>query len=402
MRIALWNGSGLDNVGDQLINAVTRKQLQARIPEGRFQSFSPWPGSVTPQRLTIDKKGYWNAHGQFDAIVVGGGALIGGPPFLDPVNQFFLLGPYPERFQDPALIVWNAMCSDAQTLAPTEERWRKFVRTATERVSLLTVRNSRTCSFLRDCGVTKPIKVVPDVAVLAAEPWDRPQTKGKLRIGFAPGRPVFPENFLEKIAANAFSNLGSINPEVVRIVPYSPDAGFDDHQYAASLANRLNEIPDADFFLFGSDSMYGDSITAALMAQKLDGSTYVPLSDPLGADTISTSRSMDCIIAFRLHSCIMALMVGTPFIAVDLYRNEITGTSKLHQLMKDAGLESRYLIMDEMVSQSGRLSHLAQDAIAQGREPVINAHGRLAAQARSHFDALAETIVNQACAPAGQ
>jgi polysaccharide pyruvyl transferase WcaK-like protein len=401
MRIALWNGSGLDNVGDRLINAVTRQELEARIPDAQCHSFSPWPGPVTPDRLTIDKKGYWNAHGQFDVIVVGGGALIGGPPFLDPVNQYFLLGPYPERFQDPALIVWNGMCSDVQTLAPTEERWRKFVCTATDRVSLLTVRNSRTCSFLRECGVTKPIQVVPDAAILAAEPWERPETRGKLRIACAPGRPVFPEKFLTRITANAFANVGSINPDVVRIVPYSPAASFDDHEYASSLADRLKEISDADFFLFGSDSMYGDSITAELMAGQLEGSTYVSLTDPLGADTIARSRTMDCVIAFRLHSCIMALIVGTPFIAVDLYRNEITGTSKLHQLMKDAGLESRYLTIDEVVSDNRRLSNLAQDVVAQGREPVINAHSKLAAQARSHFDALAETIVKHGCLQPG-
>jgi hypothetical protein len=213
---------------------------------------------------------------------------------------------------------------------------------------------------------------------------------------------VFPDNFLDKIAANAFANLASINPEVVRIVPYTPVASFDDREYAGKLVNSLKGIPDADFFLFGADSMYGDSITASLMAEKLNGSTYVPLTGPLGEDTISTSRSMDCIVAFRLHSCIMALIVGTPFVAVDLYKNEITGTSKLHQLMKDAGLESRYLTIDELVSSQGRLSTLVQNAIAEGREPVIKAHSKLAAQARCHFDALAETIQRHAGSAVGK
>jgi polysaccharide pyruvyl transferase WcaK-like protein len=399
MRVALWNGSGLNNVGDHLIDAITRRELQARLPEAQFQSFSPWPGSFTQHRLTIDANGYWNAHGQFDVIVVGGGALIGGPPFLDPSNQFFLLGPYPERFQDSAPVLWNAMCSDAQTLAPTEERWRKFVCSAVSRISLLSVRNWRTHCFLRDCGVTAPMSVVPDVAVLAAEPAVRVRRQQRLRIGIAPGRPVFPQEFLMKIAAYAFSNMSTANPEVIRIVPYSPPAGFDDNRYAEELVNRLREIRDADLVVLGSDSMYGDAITGRLIAEKLGGATYVHLNDPLGADNIALLRSLDCVIVFRLHSAIMALTAGTPFIGVDIYRNEITGTSKLHQFIKESGFESRYLTLDDLVANPGRLANLVEDAAAQGSELVEAAHSRLASRARSHFDIMAQSIAAHAGTP---
>jgi polysaccharide pyruvyl transferase WcaK-like protein len=398
MRVALWNGSGLENVGDRLIDAVTRRELQLRLPEAEFRSFSPWPGPFTRQRLTINSEGYWNAHGQFDVIVVGGGALITGPPFGDPAAQFFLFGPYPKRFRDAAMVIWNAMCSDGQSLAPSEERWRNFICDAARQVTLLTVRNTRTSAFLRECGVTAPISVVPDVAVLAAEPSALANNSGKLRIGIAPGRPVFPDDFLAAIKANVEVIEDHVNESIMRRFRYCPPGPFDDHQYAENLAAALNEIASAEFSVFGSDCMYGDAIPARLLAHKISGARYVHWKDALASDMIASMRELDCILTFRLHASITALATGTPFVAVDLYNDATGGTSKLREFMQEAGLPSRYTTLDALMSDRKLLSHLVANAIYQGREPVHNAHNQLAARARNHFDIMAERIAAHALA----
>lgn len=398
MRVALWNGSGLENVGDRLIDAVTRRELQLRLPEAEFHSFSPWPGTFTRQRLTIDRDGYWNAHGQFDVIVVGGGALITGPPFSDPAAQFFLFGPYPERFHDTAMVMWNAMCSDGQTLAPSKEHWRNFICEAARQVTLLTVRNASTSSYLRQCGVTAPISIVPDVAVLAAQPLSFADRPGKLRIGIAPGRPIFPQNFLSEIKANVEVIEDSVDESVMRRFRYCPPGRFDDDEYAETLAALLKEITRAEFTVFGSDCMYGDAIPARLLAHKIPHTSYVHWRDALGSDMIASMRQMDCVITFRLHASITALAAGTPFIAVDLYKGSAGGTSKLSEFMNETGLASSYTTLDALTRDTKHLSHLVANAVAQGRERVKDAHSRLAAKARDHFDLMAERIAAHALA----
>src|ERR1051325_770120 len=97
LRVALWNASALPNPGDRLIDFVLRKELSDRINDVSFHTFSPWADGRS--NLSIGRDGLWDQHqGEFDAIVIGGGAIITGPPFYSPAEQFFLLGPYPEKF----------------------------------------------------------------------------------------------------------------------------------------------------------------------------------------------------------------------------------------------------------------------------------------------------------------
>src|ERR1700743_841276 len=99
MRIALWNASGLDNLGDRLLDYVNRCELGKRIPQAQFQTFTAWPSAST--RLgKIGREGHWEGERQFDAIGIGGGALLIGPPFVHSSLQTYYLGPYPDRFRD--------------------------------------------------------------------------------------------------------------------------------------------------------------------------------------------------------------------------------------------------------------------------------------------------------------
>src|SRR5690242_7155778 len=113
MRIALWNASGLDNLGDRMLDYVNRRELGRRFSDATFQTFSPWPSAST-RLVSIDRHGRWEGEESFDAIVIGGGALLIGPPFVHPSLQTCYLGPYPDRFRDTCPVFWNAVCCDGQ------------------------------------------------------------------------------------------------------------------------------------------------------------------------------------------------------------------------------------------------------------------------------------------------
>lgn len=336
MRVALWNASGLENLGDRLIDEVTRRELRRRLPNVQLTTFTPWPSSYCTHRLHIDKHGLWPGHNDFDAIVIVGGALITGPPFFDPAGQFFLLGPYPERFQDDALVIWNAMCSDRQLLAPTKANWRAYVHEAVSRVDVLTVRNSSTADFLRSCDVQRHVEIVPDVAVLADAPRQVTAAKSsQLRIGYAPGRPVFPQTFLDEMGRMALLNMPSANPAVVEMSLWADMFPFEEDVYTDRLADSVRALLSlGELELFGFGAMYGDPQVAALVASKVGRARHLRLGDAGGENALERIRALDCLIAFRLHACISALVVGTPFVAIDLYATKEGKTTKLLEFVR--------------------------------------------------------------------
>jgi len=123
----------------------------------------------------------------FDAIVIGGGALLLGPPFRDPSSQFFLLGPDPLSFKDSCPVLWNGVCSGSQYRAPSAPKWRRFMADACARVSYRAVRNEQTRNFLQDCGVEGRIDVIPDVCIAASQAGAVRRRSGRPVIAIAAG-----------------------------------------------------------------------------------------------------------------------------------------------------------------------------------------------------------------------
>jgi polysaccharide pyruvyl transferase WcaK-like protein len=259
-RIALWNASGLRNLGDRLIDEVTRRHLQRRLPKSKCITFTPWPSDYCANRLRIDLDGHWSAEGRFDAIVIGGGALITGPPFADPSAQFFLLGPYPTRFKDRTPIIWSAMCADRYDGARQRPAWRSFIRVAADRVDLCTVRNRRTRRMLEACGVRKSIALVPDVAVLTDVPARPARRSRRLRVGVAVGAPFFPLESIMQFARDAAVNLDVVNRRVVRLANAAIErAAFDEDAYVQALVPLIRRLAaDYSVVLFGFGAVYGD------------------------------------------------------------------------------------------------------------------------------------------------
>lgn len=390
--MALWNASGLPNLGDRLIDEVTRRELGRRLPGAGFTTFTPWPDQRGMRRLRIDAKGRWVGEGRFDAIVVGGGALITGPPFSDPSAQFFLLGPYPRRFRDRTPIAWNAMCADRLSAVVESSAWRGYLRDAVARVGLCTVRNSRTRRLLEVCGVERPIAVVPDVAVLCDASVRIPRTRRHLAIGVAVGAPVFPDRTIRRFATHAMANRDLIDPRYVRLDP-SAAGSCDEAAYHEALAARLHPLARTHRLLvFGFGDMYGDPECAARIAQRMPGAELVKV-DPLDREAIAARiGALDCLIGSRLHACVLALALGTPHVAVDIYAPGPAGTTKLREHMTSIGLAHRYLGIDEVLGTS-RLETIVEEVLASGREGVEQARYVARVLARRHFDELASFLL---------
>jgi polysaccharide pyruvyl transferase WcaK-like protein len=395
MRIALWNGCGIDNLGDRLLDLVNRKELGRRIPGAEFASFSPWvsqavPESWRPRRLRISQDGRWLEEGAFDAIVIGGGGLLRGPPFGHPGLQVFYLGPHPDRFHDRCPVAWNAVCSAGTGVSSERPEWRRYVGAAMDRIDVRSVRNRATRDYLLACSNGKTIEVVPDPAVLAFDP---PPASARppdgRRLGIAVPRTVFPIGFLIEIAASAEEDQDLVNPEVFQREDYSSVLfAYDEEGYVSRFTAALREsVGGWEVEVCGFGNAYGDPLVAPKIAAGVPDARLVEFSDPTGADAFRWISSLDCLVASRLHAAVLALVAGVPFVGLDPQ----TGASKLHELLISIGNADAYLTLDGFLAGKASLVEAVHAAHSSAAHlPAVR--DTLRTEASRHFDCLVDRM----------
>lgn len=387
MRIALWNASCLDNLGDQLLDTVNRRELGRRLPMATFETFSLWP-SETHRQVVIDAGGHWCGESSFTGIVIGGGALLIGPPFVHPSLQTCYLGPHPANFRDQCPIIWNAVCSDAQVVCTLSDKWRNYVQTAASRLTYRTVRNWHTAQMLKECGVTEQVDVVPDPVVL----FERPRASvarryGRRRIGVAisdsPNAPAMVAHLTSPCSAACNHDVTiHVAPEML----IDSNATERGNQFRKAVSETFTCLSsNADIEVCGFGAVYGDTHCAQELAALLRGRN---VSIRNGGEALSWIRSLDCLIASRLHAVILSVVAGTPVVAIDPYYSHIAGTSKLMGFMADAELLDVYATREQFVSREVNIAEVVETAIARC-DRIPTAHQRFVQLAESHFDNVA-------------
>lgn len=411
MHIALWNASGIDSFGDRLLDFINRRELRKRIKNVIFDTYCPWPSKNAPKGykakpLVVRSDGSWSGMGKYRAIVIGGGAVISGPPFAHPGSQAFFLGANPSLFKEEVPIAWNAVCADGQFVAGINSDFSKYVQMAVDRIGYCSVRNKRTAEFLKECNVTREVKIVPDPAILMKDgdsyksDGNKPKRK-KLKIGLVISRPVFPKPFLEEMERFAFDYLRESGDKMssnlfAHQLIHLKDHGkndYDDNHFVDMVIKALGGdfIKHTDLSIGVSDSkVYNDYELTSLFAKKMDHK-YTVFTDPIGQDIIDWIQGLDCLVASRFHLCTLALTFGTPVVAIDLYENTIIGTNKLKELMKSFDRVNDYFTVDQFFRNDFSLLSCVQNAISnKGSLPDI--HKSLSVIGNEHFDQLADFI----------
>ena len=137
-NIALWGARTIDNFGDRLIAEITEHELAKRIPQAEFQHYCPWSKGIGALPLSIDRDGKWPGNGMYDAIVVVGGGLLGGPPFKHPIMQVFCFGPDPSNFELETFLAWNAVGLQDGSMKPTKPGWHTYLDSVCSRLNYCT------------------------------------------------------------------------------------------------------------------------------------------------------------------------------------------------------------------------------------------------------------------------
>ncbi|MFL6130185.1 MAG: polysaccharide pyruvyl transferase family protein [Mycobacteriales bacterium] len=349
-RIGLWGSAGLPNLGDRLISEVVRRELGNRLPGARTEVFSPWQGlgdrGDAVRRLLLDAGSGWTPAAGYDALVVPGGGLLAGPPFLHPVMTAFALGAEPAAFAPGTFVAWHAVGSQDDSPEPARPRDRRYLRSLADRLDHCTVRDAVTARRLGATGSPGPA-VVPD-PVFALEPFGsgaRPARRRPL-VGVSVGSSPHTASLLEATIGGPVADLPPVGRELC-LTPEEVLARVGGEQQLrrrrtmAELARGLLLLAErADLLLVGIRNMYGDAPVAEQLAAALPGARCL-LVDHRDHDAVTAAYgSCDTVLAARYHSMVLALRAGVPVVGVEV--SAVSGPSKLRDLAARLGAPDRY------------------------------------------------------------
>src|SRR4029077_6217178 len=117
---------------------------------------------VAIRKIPADDSTAW-AKG-LDALVIGGGGLVR----LEPDFRPFLLGEASDW--DPSIpAAWNSMGAEKAPAYLEDQRPAyRAIKRCCETLAYASVRNDTTARFIRRCGFTGPLPVVPDPTLLVS------------------------------------------------------------------------------------------------------------------------------------------------------------------------------------------------------------------------------------------
>lgn len=346
MRVGLLGAFSVDNPGDVFLGRAARAAL---LRSGvAVELFAPrlshpswghdWSGArgvgapITP----VPPGGSLEWTRGLDALIIGGGGFL----LPHPEHDVFLgAGAH-------CPTAWNGVCALNGDL--TNPAWMAKLRAGCAALAHVSVRNAASRDVLLRSGFGGEVAVIPDVAlgldlpaVDVGDVLARAGVDGRRRlVGLSVGRSVR-EPFFARLA-------GAL-------------AGLD-----------------ADIVIFPFGNVYGDAEHARVAAAALPRAKWIrePLAPLALAGVIAR---MSLYVATRFHAMLAAFLQDVPFLVLDEYRPGADRTSKIYELIKELGLEHRYLCPRLGGEPAAALDRPAPD-LAPARAALrarLDAHHRL-------------------------
>lgn len=295
-KIAILGWYGDFNVGNDAILLGILASLKSVMPDNDFITFS-WHPKLTARRYGVKTFPYYKFF-QFvpkvDALLVGGGTLLTDWQLALPLFLFLALA------IGWAKVLGNPVMLYAVGAEPFSTRTGRFLaRTILNRVDLITVRGNRSKRFLEKLGVSKPIHVTVDLA-LVLQPLDNGGAKGILK-------------------REGISEVG--NPRVVVCLRHcNGTEGVKLKHVIAEVCDYLAENFGAEVvFLPMSTSVYDDDrkiMAEALEMMKNRGRVKFITDRLTPQETMIIIGLSSVVVSMRLHPLIFAAATHTPMIAL--------------------------------------------------------------------------------------
>lgn len=350
-RIGFLGAYSIDNAGDQLLGYAVRQALRERVPSAAHVLLSPalrgdmWRHAWTVERgidlevrkIPADDSTDWSKG--LDALIIGGGELVR----LEPDFRPFLLGEASDW--DPTVpAAWNAVGAEKIPAYVDDHRPAyRAVKRCCETLAYASVRNETTARFIRKCGFTGSLPIVPDPTMLLSLP-DSERGRGDAILRAAG---VDTDRFLVGVSVgNALRDR--------RARPFFEGL-------FAELASRTKGV---EIVLFSFGNVYCDAELQRLAQQALPVAKL--LDAPLTAlDRWRVVGALDLHVCTRYHAMLAAFAQDVPFVVLDEYVSDVTGSSKIKDFVVKADLESLYLSPFASTPPRPKLAHAFEVSQAQ-------------------------------------
>lgn len=371
-RIGFLGAFSIDNAGDAIVGYAGRLALRALLPDAEQVVYSPalphafwnhaWDESrgIDAPIVEVPASTDMAWARELDALVIGGGGIIN----LDPAFRPFLLGD-PAAWRGPPA-VWNGVCSQNQPwYAGAHADAYAAVARCCEQLRYVAVRNRTTRAFVRHCGYTGAIAMVPDPALLLELP---PASDELLvELGLPLDRPL--------VALSLGPSLRD-----PRTTPFYA-ALFD------ALDPALREAG-AELVILPFSQLQGDATLVDGLASRFPAAHVVRARLPPLALWQLLGRFAFAFVC-RYHAMLAAFVHQVPFLVVDEYLHDAMASSKTRELIADLGLEPHYLCPYLPGSPAWKVEH-----VIRSRGAIAFA-GRLAearARLRTHYAQLVASL----------
>jgi len=358
-RVGFLGAYSIDNTGDAIVGLATRQQVRARaggsceevvlaidLPHGLWRH--DWKGvhRVAPD----DRAGNFAAG--LDALVVGGGGI------LMPLPGF---GPFLADVRVPT--AWNGVCSQSTpAFDPSLAEFYADVKKTCERLRYVSVRNATTARLVRRAGYTGPLEIVPDASLVFEAPPD-PAVDAEL--ARATGKPLV-----------GVSLGNSLRDD--RCMRY--------YRELLGELERLAAAGEIELVVFPFGRIYGDVELAKLAASVMPHARVVGAALE-AAQTWQLVGKLDLCVCARLHAALAAYAQKVPFLVLDEYLSDTTGTSKIRDFVVERDLQASYASPYVGASPAARL----RLALAQ-RTPAAAQLAADRAALAMHFDRLVAAL----------
>ncbi|PJF28419.1 MAG: polysaccharide pyruvyl transferase CsaB [Phototrophicales bacterium] len=388
-RLLVAGYYGFNNLGDEAILTALLQALRAQAPSLQFTVVSGDP-ERTASAYGVEAV-EWNniaaltdAAEAADAIILGGGGLFqdywGVPTqtMLMPDQHgmaYFMAFPLLAALLDKPFALYALGVGPLQT-----DEGRAFTRAAFEIAGRASVRDAESRSLMIDLGIE------PDRLIQSADPAYLLQPASSVR------------------SSDLFDSLRLTEKSAFQlgVALRAWDVGVDQAQWMAQVAAALDGFIDQVQaqvlfipFQAGGDALSDDRAACERVRQQMRHGGRVLIADPVdhASDMLSLLGSCDLILGMRLHSILLAAVVGVPSVGL-IYDPKVRQAMKalglddlahdLDSLRTDALLRSLMEAHSQRDELSRRVSTHAETLAQMARADAVGLYEWLQSPTRSH------------------
>ncbi|RKD23832.1 polysaccharide pyruvyl transferase CsaB [Ammoniphilus oxalaticus] len=317
---------GFDNAGDDTVLFGIISSLQKLNPAIQISVLSNKPQETTAL-FGIPAYNRWrfstimNQLRQTDLLIMGGGSLLQDATSPRSVMYYLSIVTMAKLLNKPVIFY-------AQGFGPISHPVSKWlIKRIVNKVDVITVRDQGSADDMKQLGVTRPIHITADPAVM-----------------------IHPEDVDLELSRGRLTHNGN------KSIAISVRKWKNEENYKVELAKMADELIKQDWNVYFLPMQYPADVSPSQdIMNYMTQPGAIVINDQMNFhEIISFIGNMDFVIGMRLHSIILAAVMGIPFVGVS-YDPKIDRFVERAQMDSAGSIQTlEYEVLSEIVNRNLR------------------------------------------------